>query len=97
MESGWWVDPSLRTLAVDPALLHPGVNTIRLSTRISRSHPGLETVYLLGGFGVSITDDMPRMGALPDSLKLGDWTEQGLPFYAGSVTYRCRIELGLCS
>ena len=29
----------------------------------------------------------------PKVLFYGDWVSQGMPFYAGSVTYRCQFEL----
>ena len=29
----------------------------------------------------------------PQVLAFGDWVPQGLPFYAGNVTYRCQFEL----
>jgi hypothetical protein len=51
-------------------------------------HPGLEIVYILGDFGVSLRQGRAVVGAVPRTLKIGDWTGQGLPFYAGSVLYR---------
>jgi len=84
---GWWVDPSLKLIALDPAWLHPGENRLRLDIAYTEDD-GLEIVYLLGDFGVKLSDGEARMVAAPTQLEIGDWTAQGLPFYAGSLCYR---------
>jgi hypothetical protein len=84
---GWWVDPSLKLLALAPAWLRVGENRLRLETGYTEDD-GLEIVYLLGHFGVRIASGEARIVAAPERLKIGDWTRQGLPFYSGSVTYR---------
>ena len=92
VESGWWVDRSLRTLRLDPALFRAGRNTLVLETQFGADHD-LEIIYLLGRFGVRIEPTGPHLIPVPASLRVGDWTEQGLPFYSGSVTYRTEIDL----
>lgn len=87
-ECGWWVDRSLRKLPVDPACLHTGTNDVHLRCRYDAKHPGLEILYLLGNFGVTVRGAHVAMTALPETLKPGDWTKQGLAFYSGSVAYR---------
>ena len=89
---GWWVDTSLRTLTLDPADLRLGENTLDLLCRYDETHSGLEMVYLLGAFGVTVKGLSATVTAAPASLKLGDWTHQGLPFYSGSVTYTTRLQ-----
>jgi hypothetical protein len=42
----------------------------------------------LGEFGV---DGLRVVAPALERLDWGDWTRQGLPFYAGNVTYRVRI------
>jgi len=84
---GWWVDPSLKLLALDPAWLRLGENRLHLDIAYTEDD-GLEIVYLLGDFGVTLTGGQARIVAAPAQLKMGDWTVQGLPFYAGSVCYR---------
>ena len=91
-ECGWWVDPSLKKIPFDPALLHRGENTLVLRCRYDDSHPGLECIYLLGTFGVWLRDGMhATLRALPARLLTGSWVEQGLPFYSGSVSYLAKI------
>ncbi len=48
---------------------------------------GIEAIYLLGDFGVELKKGHPVITELPATLKTGDITCQGLPFYSGSVIY----------
>ena len=84
---GWWVDPSLKLIALDTAWLRPGENRLRLETAYTEDD-GLEIIYLLGEFGVALAGGKARIIAAPERLEIGDWTAQGLPFYSGSVSYR---------
>ncbi len=95
MESGWWVDRSLRVLNFDPAILKKGENEIVLTTIYDENHPGFEIVYLLGNFGVILVDNKPKLVEKPETLKTGDWTQQGLPFYSGNITYNFKLKPNL--
>ncbi|HUS47731.1 MAG TPA: glycosyl hydrolase [Phycisphaerae bacterium] len=88
-ECGWWCDKSLRKIAVDPSLLRAGDNEIVLDCDYSENHSGLEIVYLLGNFGTQVKGTEITMTAAPQTLRLGDWVNQGLAFYSGAVSY-CR-------
>ena len=90
-ECGWWVDKSLRRLPIDPSAIRLGTNEILLTCTYDETHSGLEIVYLLGGFGTRVDGTNVAITAPPSSLALGDWCEQGLSFYSGSVSYRLRI------
>jgi len=91
-DAGWWVDKSLRRLPIDPALLRAGENEITLKCDYDCTHSGLEIIYLLGHFGAAVEGTSVAVTAAPASLALGDWCEQGLAFYGGSVSYRQTIE-----
>lgn len=91
MQSGWWVDRSLRTLPIDPSILRTGTNEVTLRTSYNENHPGLEIIYLLGGFGVKLDSLTPVLTPAVSRLRLGDWTKQGLPFYSGSVNYQTSV------
>jgi hypothetical protein len=93
IECGWWVDPSMRRIALDPALLREGMNEVVLEGDYDETHPGLEIVYLLGRFGTAVEGMDVRVTEEPRSLSLGDWVPRGLAFYAGSVAYRKRVHL----
>ncbi len=92
---GYWVDRSLKRLAIDPAMLVVGHNEIALWTDYSQSHSGLETAYLLGNFGVELSDLAATLVGPVSQLRIGDWTKQHLPFYSGNVAYRGRIDCPL--
>ena len=83
---GWWVDPAIQTIPIDPTTLKRGDNTLTLTGQFD-DQADLELVFLLGGFGVQVEGRSATMTDLPPRLRLGDWTEQGLPFYSGNVTY----------
>ena len=94
-ECGWWVDRSLRKVPLDPAMIRLGTNRLTMVCDYSELHPGLEMTYLLGDFGAKASGAEVTMTAAPASLKLGDWTRQGLAFYGGSVCYRRTVRAKL--
>jgi len=96
-ECGWWVDRSLRKLPLDTACLKLGANELVLECDYVETHPGLEIVYLLGNFGTAVRDTAVALTAQPTALKVGDWVEQGLAFYSGSVAYRRTLDLKLAA
>lgn len=83
--AGWWVDEAIRRVPL-PAL-GPGAHELVLSRDFTRKTE-LEWVYLLGDFGVRLHGRAAVLMRPVRQLRFGDWTKQGLPFYAGNVTYR---------
>lgn len=81
-DNGYWVDPVLRKTVLPKELLKTGSNEVRLSTTYHELHPGLESLFLLGDFGVK--DDI--IIEKPRYLALGNWGEQGFPCYADNMT-----------
>ena len=79
------MDRSLRCRRLPAAAFRTGENRLTLRCRYHEQLPGLETIYLLGRFGVR----GQTLTVLPDTLAIGDWCLQGLPNYAGNVSY-CR-------
>ncbi len=88
--SGWWIDPAIRTLALQPQLIKPGTNTVELSTDF-RADVDIESLYLIGAFGVRLNGTSKIITALPPTLEPTDLVNQGLPFYSGVVTYHIPI------
>lgn len=85
--AGWWIDPCLRKLRMDPVAFQLGKNELLLKIDFSPEDE-LEAIFLLGSFGVRVEGtDSVLLGA-PSLVELGDWVERGLPFYGGAVTYR---------
>ena len=88
MQSGWWTDRSLKKIPINPAIMKTGSNELLLTCDYSENHPGFESAFLLGDFGVKLTAFAdPVIIAPVQALRCGDWTRQGLPFYSGSVSY----------
>lgn len=85
-DCGYWCDLSLRRLHLPAEFLRQGANTILLTSRYHQYLPGLESLFLLGNFGVSA--DGCTLQAVPQTLSMGDWCEQGFTNYAGNLTYR---------
>lgn len=83
----WWIDRAIRQLPLPVTALKKGKNRLTLKGKLSRSSSGLESIFLLGDFGVK--DD--RIIPPAPTLAVGNWCEQGLPYYAGSIT--CYREL----
>lgn len=84
-DAGFWCDRSMRKLPIPLDLVRNGANTLELHCAAYHELlPGLETVYLLGSFGVK----GDTLTAAPETLNIGDWCEQGFQNYAGNLTYR---------
>jgi hypothetical protein len=86
---GWWVDESIHTIELPS--FETGEHELLIDIPFTRK-TDVEWCYLLGDFGVSVQGRRARLVAPVRSLSFGDWTPQGLPFYAGNVTYHCTIE-----
>jgi hypothetical protein len=94
VENGWWCDRSMAKVPVPSGILRKGKNQVELvAGQYDETHSGLEMVYLLGRFGAKVGARGRLSVTKPVSaLRLGDWTEQGLPFYAGSVVYQAKVK-----
>jgi hypothetical protein len=86
--TGWWVDEAIETVALPP--IAPGDHALVLTIPFTRK-TDVEWCYLLGDFGVAVAGRHARLTAPVRRLAFGDWTAQGLPFYAGDVTYHCTL------
>ena len=86
---GWFTDTCIRKIAL-PAL-SAGNHVLELEVPFGHKD-GLEWAYLLGDFGVRVDGRHKRIIEPVRNLAFGDWTSQGLPFYAGNVTYLCSLK-----
>jgi hypothetical protein len=87
--TGWWVDEAIKTVAI-PSFA-AGEHEILLTIPLTRK-TDVEWCYLLGDFGVQVQGRRARITAPVRQLAFGDWCPQGLPFYAGNVTYHCTVQ-----
>ena len=81
---GWFVDEAIHTVPLPD--LAVGTHELVLERPYDRQ-TNLEWCYLLGDFGVAVQGQQSSLVAPVRTLHFGDWTNQGLPFYAGNVTY----------
>ena len=81
---GYWVDQSIGKVALP--VITAGKHELVVSYAYSRKR-NIEWMYLLGTFGVAVAGRHARLIASPTHLAFGDFVTQGLPFYAGNVTY----------
>jgi len=88
--NGWFTDKCIKTVPL-PAL-KAGENILEISMPY-HSNSNLEWCYLLGDFGVTVHGSTAELINPVAELSFGDWVSQGLPFYAGNVTYHCPVNL----
>jgi len=62
---------------------------LELSIKYHQYLAGLESLFILGDFGVY----NDAISAMPKTLRLGNICEQGLPNYSGNITYLYEKEL----
>lgn len=84
-KTGWWVDRFIETAALP--LLATGKHILDIALQFD-VRTNVERVYVLGSFGVDLRGREATVVDLQlDRLRIGDWTRQQLPFYAGDVRY----------
>jgi hypothetical protein len=88
--SGWWIDPAIRKVTLPQDALIEGDNALELCMAFSEDK-NIEAIYLIGDFGVRIDGTSRTLVGLPDKLAVGDVTDQGLPFYSGSIRYKVPV------
>jgi len=86
---GYFVDTDIPTIAL-PAL--PAGDSVLEVDIPFGERTAVEWCYLLGDFGVQVQGTQKTIIQRPARLGFGDWTRQGLPFYAGNVTYHMPIQ-----
>lgn len=88
---GWFVDQCIQKIKLPS--LPKGTSEILLHIPF-HSKTNVEWCYLLGDFGVIVEGSHGKIIEPVRQLYFGDWTTQGLPFYAGNVTYHCDFSAG---
>lgn len=91
-DSGWWTDRAIRRIPLDPAHLVKGKNVIEL-TCAYHEDVNFEASFLLGNFGVRLEGTGATIIEEPETLTVGDWGLQGLPFFSGAITYRAKLRV----
>jgi len=88
--TGWWADRCLKRIPLPEGALKLGENLVELRGGF---HEGvnLESLFLLGQFGVYVEGTTRTLTRLPEALGVGDVAPQGLPFYTARITYRLPV------
>ncbi len=84
-----WFDPDIRAIPLD---VQPGENVLTLTARPFHVLCAIMPVYILGEFSLTPIERGFRIDP-PRELGEGDWTQQGLPFYADAVRYEYTVTL----
>jgi len=87
----WWLDRAFGVYDVGPHL-GEGRNRLTLTARPMSVHNELEPIYLVGDFGVAPQARGFKL-VRAETLGLGSWKQQNLPFYSDAVSYgrTCRL------
>ena len=89
---GYFVDKSIKTVELPD--IKSGETVIEITLPYGR-RSSLEWMYILGDFGVHVCGNQAYITNREERIGFGDWCPQGLPFYAGNVTYVCEIDTQL--
>ncbi|MDD8025846.1 MAG: glycosyl hydrolase [Acidobacteriota bacterium] len=79
----WWLD---KNFGVFPVTVKPGENAITLEVAPFTIHSELESIYLVGEFGLQ-SEAKGFLIVPPKALTFGPWSSQGMPMMSGRVNY----------
>ncbi|MFW6308802.1 MAG: glycosyl hydrolase [bacterium] len=86
-----WFDPNMRAVEIGSAV-QKGENILSLKAKPFHMLAIIMPVYILGDFTLKPV----KKGFIinnPERLKLGEWSEQGLPFYPAGINYTFDFDL----
>jgi len=86
---GYYVDLSIKKIPLPN--LEKGENILLLEIPFGQA-TNIENCFLLGNFGVKVHGQNATVTPLPKVLPFGDSSQNGLAFYGGNVTYKCKFE-----
>ena len=87
---GYYVDEAISVIQLPN--LTVGKNELRLQIGFHQK-VNLESMYLLGDFGVELCGTENRLCHREKDLKFGDITMQKLPFYTGNIVYGINVNI----
>ena len=90
-KAGFWMEEVLQGIRIPQKMMQKGNNILKLFSSYNCGQRGLESMYIAGNFGVN--NDC-TITALPETLTVGNWCDQGLPNYAGNLTYIFEVSPG---
>ncbi len=86
---GYYVDISIGKIALSDII--KGENVLEITLPFGET-ANLESVFILGKFGVKLNGSIAEITALPEKVTFGSLLSQGFPFYGGNITYKLEAE-----
>jgi len=90
---GWWRERSFRSAPIGH-LVKSGANRVELATPVRRDTE-LEASFVVGDFALRPEGDGFVLVDEKPTLRTGDWTRQGYPFYVEPMAYEQEVELAV--
>ncbi|MDR2425378.1 MAG: hypothetical protein LBD59_11775 [Prevotellaceae bacterium] len=88
----WWLDRQMGVCPIGKQV-QKGENLLVLKLSPMKVHAEIEPVYIRGKFSVTPAAKGWTLNPPQTTLAIGSWKEQGMPFYAGTVTYSKRYDI----
>ena len=82
----FYIDNCLKKMPVPKSALRIGENTVTVRVAFMRT-TNIESLYLIGKFGVRIDGHRRYITSLPDRIGFGEAKDYNMPFYTGCITY----------
>ncbi|MBQ7830000.1 MAG: hypothetical protein IJ345_06995 [Clostridia bacterium] len=82
----FWIDDCFKRMRIPEGALRLGRNTVTVDVTFMRT-TNVESLYLVGDFGVKLDGKKRSLTALPRLLGCESYATYDMPFYTGSITY----------
>jgi hypothetical protein len=89
-----WLDAEITEVDIKP-YLQEGTNVVAVELAVNKKTEGmLDLLKIVGDFALTGSKEEGWTIVAPKrELAVGDWTEQGYPFFSGTGVYRCEVEI----
>ncbi len=87
---GYYVDISIGKVQLPD--ICKGENILEITLPFGET-ANLESVFILGKFGVDVSGCEAKITALPEKVSFGSLLSQGFPFYGGNITYKLKADV----
>ncbi len=85
-KNDFYIDNCLKKMPVPKDALKYGTNKVNVKVSFMRT-TNIESLYLIGNFGVKLDGHKRTLTSLPDKIGFSDMYDYSMPFYTGCVTY----------
>ena len=89
VSNGYYVDECVEKIAIGK--LSKGETVIEINMPFTKK-TNVEWCFLLGQFGVKVRGEETTVIAMEEKIPFGDYTQFGMPFYSGNLSYICNVE-----